>query len=404
VTRAALVYGVRAAWARRRRLLPLVGLLAVGIGIVAATTGIASRADSAARETAERDGAGRIVEVENVQATGGAASRLTTATLDRIRAIDGVREVLPTSEVPLGLKTDEIPGVLMTATTLQTSRPPMIEPAGDPPALKRGQVLLPDSAQGSSLRGVIGSEQEFETQRATAAGEGEGQGYPLRIAGTYDPTYQVDGRDVAYLSLADTERLAADVNGMNVEQFRREVGFDSAQVVATDAAAVQRILGAMQGLGFAATTLTQRYSELPTVLTLARVLGSALGVLLVIVIGAAAATQTALSVRSRWNEIGVLRAVGYGRRDTMLAFAIEAVLATVAGVVLGILLCLPLSLALVRVLGDTADEAYLTGSSLPTPGPVALFAVLTLVAGCVGALFAARRAARLDPSTVLRAP
>jgi putative ABC transport system permease protein len=403
VTRPALAYGVRAAWSRRRRLLPLVFLLAVGIGIVAATTGIASRADSAAQETAERDGAGRIVEVENVQASGGSAGRLTTATLERIGALPGVSAIQPASEVPLGLKTADIPGVLMTGTTLQTSRPPMIKPAGDPPRLERGQVLLPDSAQGSSLAGVVGSEQEFETQRATAAGQGVGQPFRLRIVGTYDPSYQVDGRDVAYLSLADAERLAADANDMSVEQFRREVGFDSAQIVAVDEAAVPRILAAVQGLGLAATTLTQRYSELPTVLTLARVLGSALGILLVIVIGAAAATQTALSVRSRWNEIGVLRAVGYGRRDTMLAFAVEAMLATVAGVALGILLCLPLSLGLVRLLGDTADEAHLTGSSLPTLGPVALFAALTLAAGCLGALFAARRAARLDPSTVLRA-
>src|SRR5436305_3172421 len=52
-------------------------------------------------------------------------------------------------------------------------------------------------------------------------------------------------------------------------------------------------------------------------------LGSALGILLLIVIALAAATQTALSVRSRWTEIGVLRAVGYGRRCTVLAFAVE---------------------------------------------------------------------------------
>jgi putative ABC transport system permease protein len=401
VTSAALAYGLRAAWARRRRLLPLVALMAIGVGIVAAATGIAGRADSAARETAERDNAGRVVDVGTAQATGG-ASRLTTTTLRRIGALPGVRAIYPAAEVPIGIKTADIPGVLLSATTLQTSRPPMVQPKGAVPRLRRGEVLLPAAAQGSELSGLVGAQHDFETQRATGPGQGEGQASRLRIVGTYDPSYQVDGRDIAYLSLADSERLAADGNGVSVAHFRSSVGFDSAQIVAVDEAAVPRIVGAVQALGLAATTLTQRYRELPTVLSLAQVLGRASGVLLVLVIGSAAAAQTALSVRSRWTEIGVLRAVGYGRRDTMLAFAIEAVLATLAGVVLGVVLCLPLSLGLVRLLGDTAGEAHLTGSSLPTVGPVLLFALLTLGAGSAGALVAARRASRLDPSTVLQ--
>jgi putative ABC transport system permease protein len=402
VTRPALAYGVRAAWARRGRLVPIVLLLAIGVGIVAATTGIASRANSAARETSERDNAGRIVSVENDE-NSGASGRLTAGTLARIQGLDGIKAIYPASEVPIGIKTDAIPGVLLTGTTLQTSRPPMIRPKGAVPELRRGDVLLPDSAQGSRLASLIGTTQEFETQRATGPGEGTGAGYKLRVVGTYDPSYQVDGRDIAYLALPDDEALAAGLGGTSVKRFLSQNGFDSASIVATDEAAVPHILAAVQGLGLAATTLQQQYEQLPTVLDLARVLGSALGVLLIIVIGTAAAAQTALSVRSRWSEIGVLRAVGYGRRDTILAFAVEAVFATVLGVVLGVVLCLPLSLGLVHLLGQTATEAHLTSSSLPTPGPVALFALLTLVAGCLGALFAARRAARLDPSTVLRA-
>src|SRR4051812_32641392 len=142
----------------------MVLLLAIGVAIVAATTGIAGRANSAARETAERDNAGRIVEVEDDENTG-RSGRLTASTLARIKSLEGVRGVYPASEVPIGIKTDDIPGVLLTATTLQTSRPPMIHPKGAVPQLKPGEVLLPDSAQGSALAPLIGSEQEFETQR-----------------------------------------------------------------------------------------------------------------------------------------------------------------------------------------------------------------------------------------------
>ncbi len=133
-----------------------------------------------------------------------------------------------------------------------------------------------------------------------------------------------------------------------------------------------------------------------------RLLGRVLGVLLVLVVLAAAAAQTALTVRSRWSEIGVLRAVGAGRLDIVLAFVVEAAIPTVVGVALGSLASVPLGLALVRLIGDSAAQAGLERSSLPDAGPVALFAALTLLGGVLGAVMSARRAARLDPSTALR--
>jgi putative ABC transport system permease protein len=405
MTSAALAFGLRAAWARRRRTLPFVIVIAIGVGIVAATAGMAGRANAAAKQTAEEENAGRVVDVDVDEITGGSAARLTTATLARIRDLAGVRVVLPASTVPLGVKDAEIPGVLLTGSTLQTSRPPMVQPQGPLRRPGPGEVLVPASAQGSRLGRLIGREVDFATQRATGPGHGVGDQYRLRVIGTYDPSYQVNGRDVAYLALPDIERLAAGLSGVGVTRFRRRIGFDSAQVVATDAAAVPHILAAVQALGLSATTLAQQFEELPTVLALARLLGEVLGVLLLLVILATATSQTALSVRSRWTEIGVLRSVGYGRGDAMLAFAIEAIAATLVGVALGVLLSLPLSLLLVKLIGrDSAVQAHLTGSSLPAAGPVALFALLTLLAGCAGALLAARRAARLDPSTVLRTP
>ena len=403
MTGPALRFGLRSAWARRGQLLPYVVLLLVGVGIVTATTGIAGRAESAASDTAERDGAGRVVEVEVDLATGGGA-RLTEPTLARMRSLPGVREVLPAATVPIGVKTDAIPGVLFSGTTLQTRRPPIVRPDGGAvPTLRRGEVLLPASAQGSQLAGLVGRREAFESQQAVGPGQGTGLAYPLRTVALYDPAYQVDGRDVAYLATADVERLAAAGQGVSVQEFRRQVGFDAAQVVVEDEAQVPRVLDAVQGLGLAATTLSQQYEELPTVLALARLLGQVLGGLLLLVIVVAATVQTSLSVRTRWKEIGVLRAVGFGRRHVLLAFSVDAVLATLAGVVLGVVVALPLSLLLVELLGEqTATAARLDGATLPAAGPVLLFAVAVLLAGTAGALLAARRAAQLDPSTVLR--
>jgi putative ABC transport system permease protein len=243
---------------------------------------------------------------------------------------------------------------------------------------------------------------EFESQRATGVGTGTGLQYPLRVVGTYDPSFQVDGRDVAYLALEDVTELAAAGAGVSVLRYETQLGFESAQLVTADESQVPGVVSRAQAVGLSATTLAQQYAELPAVLDLTRLLGRVLGVLLVFVVLFAAAAQTALTVRSRWSEIGVLRAVGAGRLDVVLAFVVEAAIPTAIGVALGSLASVPLGLFLVRLIGDSATQAGLERSSLPEPGPVALFAALTLLGGVLGAVFSARRAASLDPSTALR--
>lgn len=402
MTGAALRYALHAAWARRRRMLSYVALLVVAVGIVGATTGIADRAGSAARTTAERDQAGRIIDVEPDTLVPGGAT-LTRATLSQLASIDEVQRVLPAARVPIGVKTATIPGVLLVGTTLQTSRPDIVSPAGAPvPVLRRGEILLPDRAQGSALEELVGTRVEFEGQRATGVGTGTGLQYRLQVVGTYDARFQVDGRDVAYLAIEDVAALAAAGTGLSVRRYETQFGYASAQLVTASESEVPGVVGRAQGLGLAATTLAQQYAELPAVLELTRLLGRVLGVLLIFVVLAAAAAQTALTVRSRWSEIGVLRAVGASRLNVVVAFVVEAAIPTAVGVALGSLASVPLGLVLVRLIGDSAAQAGLQRSSLPDAGPVLLFAVLTFLGGVIGASLSARKAAHLDPSTALR--
>ena len=100
-----------------------------------------------------------------------------------------------------------------------------------------------------------------------------------------------------------------------------------------------------------------------------------------------------VSVSERTREIGLLKALGAGRRQILLAFLAEAMLLSSAGGVLGLLvgwLAVRLLVALYPVLPAT-------------PPPWAVVAAFSLSVG-VGALFGvlpARRATRLDPVAAL---
>ena len=100
-----------------------------------------------------------------------------------------------------------------------------------------------------------------------------------------------------------------------------------------------------------------------------------------------------VSVSERTREIGLLRAVGVGRRQVMTVFLTEAALLSAAGGLLGL------------AVGWTAVEILVqVFPALPaSPPPWAIGAALALSFG-VGVLFGwlpARRAARLDPVLAL---
>lgn len=102
-------------------------------------------------------------------------------------------------------------------------------------------------------------------------------------------------------------------------------------------------------------------------------------------------------VRERTREIGVRRAVGATRRDIMRQFFMEALAITMMGAVLGLLL----SVALVAGLGGLPIKKFV---GVPTISPtvlVATLSLLTVVAFAAG-LLPARRAAALDPVEALR--
>jgi putative ABC transport system permease protein len=114
--------------------------------------------------------------------------------------------------------------------------------------------------------------------------------------------------------------------------------------------------------------------------------------MLSIIIALLGITNTlALSVLERTRELGLLRAVGMGRRQMRRMVRWEAVIISVLGAVLGITVGLVFGVAIVRALHSSGIALLRV--------PVGTLITLLVVAGLAGmgaAVFPARRAARLD--------
>lgn len=108
------------------------------------------------------------------------------------------------------------------------------------------------------------------------------------------------------------------------------------------------------------------------------------------------------SVANRTVEIGTLRALGFRRRNILLAFLLEALLISGAGGLLGLGLAALLQTWTISMLNFTTFSELAFGFAMNSSTIVASL-VFSLVMGIMGGFLPAVRASRLDIVTALRA-
>ena len=99
----------------------------------------------------------------------------------------------------------------------------------------------------------------------------------------------------------------------------------------------------------------------------------------------------ALSVIERTRELGLLRAVGLGRRQLRRMIRVESVLIALYGALLGIVIGLAFGVALVHALKDQGIDTFAVPYSR-----IGSVLIAAAIAGVLAAALPARRAARLN--------
>ncbi|GAB3359543.1 FtsX-like permease family protein [Micromonospora halotolerans] len=136
-----------------------------------------------------------------------------------------------------------------------------------------------------------------------------------------------------------------------------------------------------------AAFIKQQTSQLDTPLRMIQIL-----LALAIVIAVLGIINTlALSVLERTRELGLLRAIGLRRAQTMRMITVEAVVISIFGALLGVVVGTGLGAAVVRALKDEG----ITDLVLPW-SQMATFLVLAAIIGVVAAVLPAIRAARIN--------
>lgn len=121
----------------------------------------------------------------------------------------------------------------------------------------------------------------------------------------------------------------------------------------------------------------------------------ALGILIMIIVIFGIVNVLALSVVERTREIGMLRAIGTTRPQMRAMVRYEAVITSVIGGVLGIVIGAVFSWIIVKALEDFGFEFSISAV------PLVIILIAAIAVGVIAALIPARRAARLNPLDAL---
>jgi putative ABC transport system permease protein len=198
--------------------------------------------------------------------------------------------------------------------------------------------------------------------------------------------------------------LWGDVNQIAAD-FDRQGGYSSAYLRATDAIAADALMHRVsddQRLKLEGTLETDYYAKQTSSGGPIKFIGTFVAIIMAIGSSFAAMNTMYAAVAYRSREIATLRIIGFSRPSILTSFVIEALLLSLLGAIVGIILILPFN-GMSTGIGNSLTFSE-TVFSLHLTWVVALTAVgFALIMGLLGGFAPAWHAARQDILTSLRA-
>ena len=195
-----------------------------------------------------------------------------------------------------------------------------------------------------------------------------------------------------------------DVNQVSVD-FDRQGGYASAYLRATDPVAADALKNRVsddQRLKLEGTLETEYYEKQTNSGGAIKFIGTLVAIIMAIGSSFAAMNTMYAAVAYRSREIATLRIIGFSRPSILTSFVIEALLLSLLGAVVGIILILPFN-GMTTGIGNSLTFSE-TVFSLQLNAKVLITAIVfSLVMGLIGGFAPAWQAARQDILTSLRA-
>ncbi len=384
---------------RVRTLLTMLGVI-IGVASVVALVSVGQGATSGITSRLQGLGTNLLTVTPGSATSGltrsaaGSATTLTVEDADAVAAVAGVAAVAPqvsTSQLVVAGTKNTTTTILGTTAAYASVRNYEVW---------QGSFLTDASVEHELRVAVLGSTTADDLGLdATAVGTTiRIGGLPFIVAGILQPKgssgpFSEDDQVIIPISTA----RAHFVSGSSVRSISlsADPAADMETVKADIAVALQQRHGIAAGEAddFTISDQTQLLETVGSVTTLLSVLLAGIASISLIVGGIGIMNIMLVSVRERTREIGIRKAVGARGSDILAQFLVEALVLSLAGGLIGIVL----GVAASALIGVIAGWGFMFN-----PLTVVVAVGFSLVVGVVFGVWPARQAARLDPIAALR--
>ncbi len=317
--------------------------------------------------------------------------RLSPAVLEKIRSMPGVERAEAAMSVQVGLRDT---GSSITLFALNPLTQPPLVAGGPVGALAPDEIVVPQTADGRPLDGLLGREVTLTYTVAVTENSGTTRDRAFRVRALADPTYQVDAPLAAYAALDTTVELAASRLGVTPTELLRDQGYNRVVVMARSALDHDALLTELQGQGYQVVSKRQEVAEIPGVISLIRAVSTVMFVGLLALATVAATTLTHAACQRRTPEIAILKAYGWPTARVRALFVGEVGLVIVVSVLVGLLPILVAGSPLVTALRSVLLPASGLGPAQVPTGWLALGGGAAVLVLLVAVVVAVGRSAR----------
>lgn len=227
-------------------------------------------------------------------------------------------------------------------------------------------------------------------------------GLPFQVIGIMQPKGGVgfaNPDDEVLIPITTAQNLLVSGDGALGSVRTIGVSVASPKQMNTVTAELTTLLDQRHGIGvggtpdFTITSQTQLLSTVGSISTLLTVLLAGIASISLIVGGIGIMNIMLVSVRERTREIGIRKAIGARGRDLLLQFLFEALLLSITGGLIGIVI----GVAASALIAGLAGWAFTFN-----PVTVVVSVLFSLMVGVIFGVWPASQAARLDPVVALR--
>ncbi len=194
-----------------------------------------------------------------------------------------------------------------------------------------------------------------------------------------------------------------DVNQMNSD-FDRQGVYSSAYMRATDAVSADSLKNRVsddQRLKLDGMIETEYYAKQTSSGAAIKFIGLLVGIIMAIGSSFAAMNTMYAAVAYRSREIATLRVIGFSRPSILISFVLEAILLSLLGAIVGIVLMLPFNGMTTGTSNQVTFSEVVFGLQL-TPSVIAYAVAFAVTMGLIGGIFPAWHAARQNILNALR--